>query len=360
MSRRRPRWAWAVAAVVLVAAAVGAAWYFRAWEALAPRPAEAAEPVTAAVEMATLTTQVRLSGQLSYGEAAPLPAAAGTITVLPAAGETVLVGERVYEADGAPVVLFRGSRPFWRELSVGSSDGKDVRQLQSNLAALGFLDAKPTGRYGSLTRQAVHDWQKSIGVPRTGVFSPSSVVVADAPGIRIERTTARLGEVDASPATYTSTTLRATAKLTAAQARTLAVGTPIAVTLPDGASIDAELAAVDPGGLPTGDGDAVTPPTATVEFEDQAQVADAGAVAVRIVIRDDEEQPETLVVPATALLATPDGGYAVEVWDGASATRTPVTIGLVADARAQVLASGADAGGDGRVLAPGDLVVLAR
>mgnify|MGYP000101845571 CR=1 FL=1 len=73
-----------------------------------------------------------------------------------------------------------------------------------------------------------------------------------------------------------------------------------------------------------------------------------------------QEQPETLVVPATALLATPDGGYAVEVWDGASATRTPVTIGLVADARAQVLASGADAGGDGRVLAPGDLVVLAR
>lgn len=60
---------------MLVAAAVGAAWYFRAWEALALRPAEAAEPVTAAVEMATLTTQVRLSGQLSYGEAA-LPAAA--------------------------------------------------------------------------------------------------------------------------------------------------------------------------------------------------------------------------------------------------------------------------------------------
>ena len=126
------------------------------------------------------------------------------------------------------------------------------------------------------------------------------------------------------------------------------------------AHVDGDLTAVDPGGLPTGDGDAVTPPTATVEFEDQAQVADAGAVAVRIVIRDDEEQPETLVVPATALLATPDGGYAVEVWDGASATRTPVTIGLVADARAQVLASGADAGGDGRVLAPGDLVVLAR
>ena len=62
MSRRRPRWAWAVAAVVLVAAAVGAAWYFRAWEALAPRPAEAAEPVTAAVEMATLTTQVSQGG----------------------------------------------------------------------------------------------------------------------------------------------------------------------------------------------------------------------------------------------------------------------------------------------------------
>lgn len=51
----------------------------------------------------------------------------------------MLVGERVYEADGAPVVLFRGSRPFWRELSVGSSDAEDIRQLQSNLTALGFL-----------------------------------------------------------------------------------------------------------------------------------------------------------------------------------------------------------------------------
>jgi hypothetical protein len=37
-----------------------------------------------------------------------------------------------------------------------------------------------------------------------------------------------------------------------------------------------------------------------------------------------------------------------------------VEIGLVADARAQVLASGAEVGAEGRVLAPGDLVVLAR
>ncbi len=66
------------------------------------------------------------------------------------------------------------------------------------------------------------------------------------------------------------------------------------------------------------------------------------------------------MVPVTALLATADGGYAVEVWDGASAARTPVEIGLVADARAQVLASGAEVGAEGRVLAPGDLVVLAR
>ncbi len=351
---------WGAVAVVLILAAAVAAWWLRPWEALTVEAAPA-EPVTAAVEHATLTSQVRLNAQLSYGDAAPLPAAGGTITALPAAGTTVQTGQRVYEADGRPVVLFRGARPFWRELSVDQAEGEDVRQLQQNLADLGFYSGDVDGGFGWLTRQAVRDWQKSLGAAQTGVFSPFDVVVADAPGIRIAQVTARLGDAGTSPANYTETTLRATARLTAAQARELTAGTPVVVVLPDGTEIETTLAGVDPGGQPAGDGGETTPPTATIEFADQEQVAAAGPVAVRIVIRAQDEQPATLVVPVTALLATADGGYAVEVWDGEKATRTPVEIGLVADARAQVLASGTEMDGKtGDVLKVGDLVVLAR
>lgn len=357
--RRRAAWAWWVTAIVLVGAVV-AAGYLRPWETWAPQASESDEPVTAAVESTTLTSQLRLNAQLGYGETVPLPAAAGTITVLPAAGQVVETGQRVYEADGAPVVLFRGERPFWRELSV-SAQGEDVRQLQQNLADLGFYGGSVDGAFEWRTRQAVRGWQKSLHVEQTGAFSPSSVAVADAPGIRIAEVTARLGDIGGSPATFTETTLRGIAKLTEAQARTLVAGTPVTVVLPDGAEIDSVLASVDPGGQPTGEGDTTTSPTATVEFDDQAQVAEAGAVAVRIVIRDDAEQSATLVVPVTALLATADGGYAVEVWDGERPARTPVEIGVVADARAQVIASGSAVdGGAGPVLVEGDLVVLAR
>ncbi|MFT4215186.1 MAG: peptidoglycan-binding protein [Microbacterium sp.] len=365
--RRSRRAVWlAGSLVVALVAAGGAAWYFRPWDAWDAWDAWAAptteeEPVTAPVELATLTSQVRLSGQLTYGDAAPLAAAGGTITALPAAGEVIEVGEQVYEADGASVVLLRGKRPFWRELSVDSAAGKDIRQLQQNLADLGFYAGDIDGGFDWLTRQAVRDWQKSLGREPTGVFAPSSVVVADAPGIRISQITARLGESGTSPATVTETSLRAIAKLTEAQARELTVGTPVTVTLPDGTEVDTELSAVDPGGQPTGDGDATTSPTATIDFPDQTLVAAAGAVAIRITIQGDDEQTPTLVVPATALVATADGGYAVEVYADETITRVPVEIGLAADARVQVLSSGADLdGGTGPVLAEGDLVVLAR
>lgn len=356
-ARRRAAWWWSAAALALILAA-GAAWWVRPWEA--PAAVQADAPVTAAVERTTLTSQLRLGAQLSYGDAAPLPGAAGIITVLPAAGATVETGNRVYEVDGRPVVLFRGERPFWRELAAGAK-GEDVRQLQQNLADLGFYTGRADGGFGAATRQAVRAWQKSLGVEQNGVFSPSDVVVADAAGIRIAQITARLGDSGTSPATYTETSLRATARLTAAQARELTAGTPVAVVLPDGSEVETTLSAVDPGGQPTGDGDATAPPTAVIEFPDQTEVAAAGPVAVRVVIRDEEERPESLVLPVVALLATADGGYAVEVWDGEGLTRIPIEIGMVADARVQVLRSGSEIDGeDGPVLAEGDLVVLAR
>ncbi len=357
---RRVAWVSAGASVLLVVA--GAVWWAGPGRSGSPSAAETASPVTAAVERASLTSRVRLNGQLGYGAAAPLPPAAGMITALPASGVVVETGRQVYEVDGAPVVLLHGERPFWRELAAGAADGEDVRQLEQNLSDLGFLEGGVDTRFDWRTREAVRDWQRSLGLPPSGAFSPASVVVAASPGIRIAQITARPGDTaGVSPAMVTETALRATAKLTAAQARALVAGAAVSVILPDSSEIDAQLASVDPGGQPTGEGEATTPPTATIDFPDQSRVASVGAVAVRIVLRDAEEQPVTLVVPVTALLASAEGDYALEVWDGEQAVRTSVAIGLVVDARAQVLASGTEVvGGDGPALAEGDLVVLAR
>lgn len=361
MSARR--W-WALTGVLLIVAGAAVVvvrpWGAWPWEQGADDGSEQVAPVTAPVERTTLTSRLRLNAQLGYGEPVPLPAASGMLTALPAPGQVVETGHPVYEADGRPVVLFHGTRPFWRDLTVDSDDGEDVRQLEQNLAALGFFDDEVDARYDWVTRQAVRDWQKSLGVPRTGEFSAASVVVADAPGIRVAAVTARLGDSGTSPATSTATTLRAVAKLTAAQARELTAGTPVVVELPDGTEISTTLAAVDPGGVPTGKDDEKTPPTALVEFADQAAVASAGAAAVRIVISDDVESAETLVVPVTALVATPVG-YAVEVMRDGEPVRLPAEIGLVADARVQILRSGSEiAEGSGDPLTEGDEAVLAR
>jgi len=317
------------------------------------------EPVTTPVQFTTLTNELRLNASLGFGQIEELPAAAGMLTVLPTAGAVIEQGQEVFEADGAPVVLFTGERPFWRDITWGVN-GEDTRQLQQNLHDLGYLRAEPNGRFGQATAAAISAWQRDLGVPRTGVFTPASVVVTPAPSIRIATVTAKLGTSDVSPGTYSETTVRAVATLTEAQSRQLTAGTPVTVTLPNGTEIDTALAAVDLGGQLLDDG-TTAPPTATIEFDDQEAVAAAGQSAVRVLVHDDEQRPATLVVPATSLVATAGGGFAVEIWDGTAITRVPVEIGLVADARVQILASGADVpGGSGPGLQAGDLVVLAR
>ncbi|MDR2702738.1 MAG: peptidoglycan-binding protein [Cellulomonadaceae bacterium] len=302
--------------------------------------------------MATLIDEVRLNGQLGFGEIVEFPRLNGILTALPVAGSEVQHGEQVYEVDGVPVVLFQGTRPFWRELNLGAMPGEDVRQLETNLAALGFYTGTPDTYFDSQTELALRAWQQSLGAPVTGVFSPNAVIVAASDSVRIHQVAARLGDTGVTPGTFSETELRATIPLTFAQARDLTAGTPVIVAIPGGVDISTEISAVDPGGLPTGLG-GLTSGAATIYFVggDQAAVAAVGAVGVRVTVVDDSDQPPTLVVPAVALIAPPGGGYAVEIWDGATIRRVPVEIGLVADARVQIT------GGD---LRAGDEVVLAR
>ena len=356
-----------IGAVVIGAFAAGGILLgvWKPWES--PQGASAENPastaVTVPVELGTLTSQLRLNGKLDFGEPVELPAATGVITALPLSGQVIEVGQPVYEADGHPVIFLEGSRPAWRDLSSDSEDGQDVLQLEENLARLGFFEHEPDARYDWSTTDAVRRWQRELGVPVTGEVAAADVLFLNAPSIRIAQVTASLGQADVSPTTYTSATLRAAATLTPAQARDLAVDTAVTVVLPDGTELENKIAAVDPGGQPTGEDGQTAPPKAVIEFSDQKQVEGIGPASVRVIVQNTEESPETLIVPATALIATAKDNYAVEVVSGERIVRVPVEIGLVADARVQVLASGSDVAGaptDARELDAGDDVVISR
>jgi peptidoglycan hydrolase-like protein with peptidoglycan-binding domain len=68
--------------------------------------------------------------------------------------------------------------PFARSLSIGAT-GSDVTNLQSYLAAQGYLKVSPTGYFGVLTQAAVANWQASgsvavKGSAGSGIFGPLS------------------------------------------------------------------------------------------------------------------------------------------------------------------------------------------
>lgn len=367
--RTRRRKAARIALVTVLGTALAAggavAAVCKPWEKVSEESRDhgASTAVTVPVELGTLTSQLRLNAALGYGDPVELRAAPGVITALPASGQVIEVGHSVYEADGRPVILLEGTRPFWRELSSDAADGQDVLQLEQNLARWGFFDREPDARFDWWTTDAVQRWQKALGLPVTGSVATSEVVAVNAPSIRMAQVTAKLGQSGVSPATYTATTLRAVAKLTPAQARELTAHTPVTVVLPDGTELENAIAAVDPGGQPAGEEGKTLPPTAVIVFPDQEQVTATGPATIRIVVQNTQESAETLIVPATALIATAKNAYSVETLVDDRIVRVPVQIGLVADARVQILVSGSDVDGapaDARALAEGDQVVISR
>ncbi|WP_341940659.1 peptidoglycan-binding protein [Microbacterium sp. LWH10-1.2] len=350
MSRRV---AWVLTPLALVAAAGVALAVLQPWQSAAESPDEGKKPVTAIAELTTLTSDLRLNGSLSYGASIDLPGRGGTVTRLPKAGDVVGVGQALYEVDGKPVIAVRGDRPFWRDLGLGVEKGPDVRQLEQALADLGFgKNLTVDDEFTQVTEAAVKAWQKSLGMAKDGVVKLGDVVaIADA-SVRVDAVKAHLGDpAGSSPLSYTGTTLRVVAKLTDAQAREILPGTAVKVVLPDGTEVPATITSIDPGGQPTEKEGETTPPTALVDLADPAAAQGIGLRAVKVVLAADEVK-DALVVPVTALVATADGGYAVDVLrKNGKVERVAVEVGLIADARVQIV------GGD---LAEGDAVVVAQ
>jgi peptidoglycan hydrolase-like protein with peptidoglycan-binding domain len=344
---RPRRWrAWSVALVVAGAVAVVAV---VAWPSGSRRVAPggpARTTATAVVSRRTLVQRETVDGTLGLAGRRELSAGlTGTFTDLPAAGTTIRRGGTVYRVDEQPVVLMYGAVPAYRELARGVSKGDDVRQLETNLVALGFDPNRSMTvdeHFTAATAAAVKRWQRSAGLPRTGRVELGRVVFL--PSAR------RVGTVKASagdraqpgaPVLETTATRRVvTIDLDAAKQTYVRRGNAVRVLLPNGDGVRGRIASVGRVAQQNPDRDSGgSVIRVTVRLRSGARVSHLDQAPVSVSIARQRTR-DALSVPVTALLPLAGGRYAVEVVHGARLRLVAVRPGAFAGGYVQVSGSG--------------------
>jgi peptidoglycan hydrolase-like protein with peptidoglycan-binding domain len=339
MSRRL---GYAAAAAALTA---GAAAVVVAGLPEAPEQAEASlPPATAVVERETLVDTETTDGELGYGDTTTHACRlSGTVTALPAEGATVRRGKALYRIDDDPVVLLYGSLPAYRTLSSGDT-GRDVKQFEKNLWALGYRGFTVDRTYSSATASAVRDWQDDLGIAETGTVEPARIVYA--PGaVRIDSRSAAPGDA-VQPGTAlldtTGTGRVAIVELDISDQRLARKDAAVRVTLPDGKEVTGKIKDIETVVTPAeGQEEASTSLSVTIGFARSPAGVDRAAVSVALTAAT---RPDVLRVPVAALLALAEGGYGLQLVDGGSTRVVAVETGLFADGRVEVSGGGIAAG----------------
>jgi peptidoglycan hydrolase-like protein with peptidoglycan-binding domain len=349
----------------------------------------AAQPLagTATVEKRELAAMISVDGTLTYrarSDGSPyavINSASGTYTELPAAGQVISQGQVLYRVNDSPVVLLYGSTPAYRTLSPGAT-GPDVAELNTDLAALGYATPSQLSRtsasFGSATATAVEKLQAALGVTQTGTLTLGQAVF-EPTAVRVTTVSAQPGGSAQTGETVlqgSSTTREVQVALDASQQTSVAVGDKVSITLPNNQTTPGVVSSVgtvatcpsSSGSGGSGSSSAAsgtdtcssassgssTTPTITVDVtpSDPAATGTWDQAPVQVGITT-ASVPDAVVVPVTALLARPGGGYAVEVVGaGASNHLVGVLLGLFDDAEGLVQVTGSG-------LAAGQQVVVA-
>jgi peptidoglycan hydrolase-like protein with peptidoglycan-binding domain len=330
-----------------------------------PRPAAAKRGGRAvAVTRQTLVDREIVEGTLGYagsrmvlnrlgGGAGPAAGSGSTVTALPRPGSVVRRGGVLYRLDGEPIVLMYGRMPAYRDLATGVSDGPDVRQLERNLAALGFDPGLVDQTFTSTTAAAVADWQDSLGLAETGDVELGRIVFLPGPR-RIGELRTSVGSVlgAGSEVLEASSTKRVvTVELDAALQSLARRGAGVEVTLPDQSTVRGRITEVgrvarekQSSGTGT-DADAGAEQELVIDVTIRLRSArglgrlDEAPVSVGLA---QESRRNVLAVPVDALLARRGGGYGVEL--AADRRIVPVRTGLFADGYVEVSGRGIRAG----------------
>ncbi|MGH3863759.1 peptidoglycan-binding protein [Actinokineospora sp.] len=344
MSRKRTgRVVFAAAAVLSVGAATAAATGFGFDTApAATEDATTLPPKTAKVARQTLVDAQTESGELGFGEATTLVGKLdGTVTALPATATTLERGQALCHLDNTPVVLLYGSLPAYRTLESGV-EGADVRQFEENLAALGYRGFTVDDTYSAATVTAVKKWQDNLGLTATGTVEHGRIVYA--PGaIRVHAHKAALGEVlkpGAALLTYSGTSRVVTVELDTSDQRLAVKDAPVTVKLPEGAPVPGKITQVETVIKPAeGQSAASTKIEVTVKVDDESTLAGLDQAAMEVGFAAARRE-NVLTVPVAALLALAEGGYGVQVVDGATTRTVAVKTGLFAAGRVEVSGDG--------------------
>jgi multidrug efflux pump subunit AcrA (membrane-fusion protein) len=327
---------------------------------------------TGKVERRTLAEHVTAVGTIGYaGETTVLARLAGTVTELPAVGDVVRRGERLYALDGEPVLLMYGAVPAYRSLSDGVAEGRDVEQLERNLAALGYSPGVVDDDFTWETAAAVRAWQEDHGLEATGEVELGRVAFLPGPQ-RVTALEATLGEALAGgggggessegeaeapsvPVLRTSSTRRVVSVQLEADQQSIAHrGQQVKVILPGGAEVPGEvrgLAATEPtGGEEEGGEEVEAGVEATVAVTGKHRIPALDGATVNVLFTQ-EVRHDVLSVPLAALIAIGGDRFAVYAPEGTARRQIVVMPGLAANGYVEV---------EGKGLRPGMTVEVGR
>ncbi|MFI6640017.1 peptidoglycan-binding protein [Streptomyces sp. NPDC050504] len=356
-----------VALAVLAAGGIGAgAVALTGRDAAPPAAADApAKASTAAVVRTDLSDTREVTGTLGFGTEKPLKGGRkGTVTWLPASGDTVRRGKTLYRVDDRPVPVFYGGTPLFRKLGKPGLTGGDVKVVADNLVALGY-DIGPyrasgsrvstaggeQGKFTASLSAAVKRWQKRVGMAPTGTLDVGDVAVL--PGeVRVGGVGAQLGD-DATGQlmTVTTTAKAVTVPMDATEVGAVKRGGAVTVVLPDGTEVPGTVASVsriatggaggaDAGGPGQDGGPAKVDVTVRLKRDGGAGAENLDAASVRVRFTT-ATRDGVLAVPVAALVALREGGYAVQVPGGALIA---VKTGMFARGMVEVTGEGLRAG----------------
>jgi len=329
------------AATVLGVAAIGAGWAVTG-QPKAAAPAAQVSTGTATVSRGSVAERTRYTGTLGFDGSYPVAhhGAPGVLTAVAAAGGTVGRGGVLYRVADQPTHLLTGAVPAYRDLRLGVAAGPDVRQLETNLVALG-LDPDHTmtvdDRFTAATAAAIRRWQARWGVPaglRTGAL-PLGSVVFEPEAVRVDQTSVVVGAT-IGPGTQvlsaTSTRQVVTSQIPVAQQTGVRAGDRVQITvngLP-GTSVGtvvrvARTATSATTGQQSGQQENQNTPatvTVTVRVSLPAAARHLDQAPTGVYVTTASKQ-DVLLVPVLALLPRTGGGYQVRLSGGGYVTVTP-------------------------------------
>jgi peptidoglycan hydrolase-like protein with peptidoglycan-binding domain len=325
----------ATAAAALVAAVSVAGYRAGAGQAAGQLPAGAGATSTAAVVRTTLVSTDSESGTLGYAQPRTLePATGGIVTRLPQPGTVIRRDQILYGVSLRTERLFYGQVPLTRTLAEGVPDGPDIRELQSNLRALGYDPNHALtidDHFSAATTAAVQRWQAAHGLAQTGQIAVGDVAFLPGP-VRIGTEQAGVGDTvgPGRPLMQFSSTQRVvTVNLPTANTDVVADGDRVTLLLPNGATTTGTISDV---------GKVATAPSASTSQANSTAGTTQATITVTIrvghqaAVRGLDQAPVTvyfarqilrnaLAVPVTALVTRAGGGFAVDLVRANGTTR---------------------------------------